>query len=114
MAGLLSSRYFWPTLEADCVKFVRSCFSCQLCDTTVARPKWSTMVPLPPGPRHTFALDLLVDLPYAGSGPKHLLVAVCTFSKYVLLQPLIDKSAASVAAFLTTTLIPYFGPPAVI
>lgn len=72
------------------------------------------MVPLPPGPRHTYALDLLVDLPYAGSGPKHLLVAVCTFTKYVLLQPLTDKSAAQVAAFLTQTLIPHFGPPVVI
>lgn len=66
MAGLLSTRYYWPILEADCMKFVRACFACQLCDSTVTCPKWSTMVPLPPRPRHTFALDLLVDLPYAG------------------------------------------------
>jgi hypothetical protein len=72
------------------------------------------MVPLPPGPRHTFALDLVVDLPQSASGARHLLVAVCVFSKFVVLHPLPDKSARGVADFLLTTLIANFGPPKVI
>lgn len=106
MAALLKERYFWPSLERDCASFVRSCFSCQLCDSRVSAPRWSSMLPLPPGPRHTFALDLLTDLPQVGDGPKHLLVAVCVFSKYVLLHPLQNKTAAGVMEFLTRTLVP--------
>ena len=63
MAKLVGDRYYWPALNEDCVAFVKACFSCQLCDQSVTAPKWSSMVPLPPGPRHTYAMDLLVDLP---------------------------------------------------
>lgn len=91
---LLSARYYWPTLAKDCNQFVKHCFACQLNDSTVVAPKWSTLIPLPPGPRHTWAVDLLTDLPCNTSAdPKHLIVAVDTFSKFVLLHPLPNKTA---------------------
>lgn len=112
MIALLSARYFWPRLHADCVAFVKACFSCQLADSTRVAPQWHSLIPLPPGPRHTWALDLLVELPAAhGTKAKHILLAVDCFTKYVLLQPLGDKSSDAVATFLRTNLISVFGPP---
>lgn len=72
------------------------------------------MLPLPPGPRYTWSLDLLVDLPTSHANVKHLVVAVDPFSKFVLLKPLADKRAETVAAFLRNTIISTFGPPAIL
>lgn len=71
-------------------------------------------MPLPVGPRHTWSLDLLVELPTSQHHYKHLLVAVDPFSKFVLLEALPNKTADSVARFLRDKVIAIFGPPKVL
>ena len=43
-----------------------------------------------------WVLDLLVDLPCKGDGPRHVLMAVDPFSKFTVLVALSQKSAAAV------------------
>jgi transposase InsO family protein len=114
MAHLLGQRYYWPSLASDCSSYVRSCFTCQLCDPSIVFPKWSAMLPLPPGPRHTFAIDMLVDLPKSNTGCLHLILAVCTFSKYVIIEPVCDKTADTAADFFMRRIVSTYGPPVVV
>lgn len=69
---------------------------------------------MPPGPRHTWSLDLMTDLPPTPTDLQHILVAVDIFTKYVVIVPLQNRSSAKIAEAIKTQIIAYFGPPAVI
>ena len=112
MLALLQKKYYWPDMQKDCVNFVRNCFCCQLTDQTIAHPKWSNMLPLPPGPRHTWSLDLMTDLPQTPTSMLHVLLAVDLFTKYVVIVPLPNRTSACIADAIQAHLIAYFGPPA--
>jgi transposase InsO family protein len=59
-------------------------------------------------------MDMLVDLPKSTAGYLHLILAVCTFSKYVILEPVRDKTADTVADFFMRRIVSTFGPPTVV
>ena len=68
---------------------------------------------LPEEPWDLVSIDLL-QLPKSQYGSRYLLVCVDHFSRFVVLAPLTDKSAAGVAHALITRLICPFTTPRVI
>ena len=69
------------------------------------------MIPPPPGPRLEWSIDLLTDLPTAPPATPHILTIVDTFSKFVLLAALPDKTTSAVALTVRERLIASFGVP---
>jgi hypothetical protein len=62
MYHILQGKYYWPTLRADCYKFASTCFECQLSGGK-ATGGWSgQLLPLPPGPRVVWSIDLITNL----------------------------------------------------
>ncbi len=102
-------KYYWPTLRIDIEKHVSCCLSCaQTKGTTTTAPILE--YPLPAGPFDVVGLDLL-QLPRSSQGSGCILVCVDHFSRFVVLAPLRDKSAATVAHALVSHLIcPYTTP----
>ncbi len=100
------SKHYWPTRRIDTEKHVSCCLSCaQTKGTTTTAP--ILKYPLPAGLFDVFGHDLL-QLPRTSQGSGYILVCVDHFSRFVVLAPLRDKSAATVAHALVSNLIcPY-------
>ncbi len=96
-------------MPIDFKKHVTCCLSCaQTKGTTTTAPILE--YPLPAGPFEVVGLDLL-QLPRSSQGSGYILVCVDHFSRFVVLAPLRDKSAATVAHALVSHLIcPYTTP----
>lgn len=102
-------KFFWPKLRVDVESYVARCLSC-------AQTKGNTQTapileyPLPDSPFDTIGIDLL-QLPRSHQGSAYVLVCVDHFSRFVILVPLPNKSAITVAHAIVTHLIcPYTTP----
>ncbi len=102
-------KYYLPTMRIDIEKHVSCCLSCaQTKGTTTTAPILE--YPLPAGPFYVVGLDLL-QLPRSSQGSGYIIVCIDHFSRFVVLAPLRDKSAATVAHALVSHLIcPYTTP----
>jgi len=108
----LALRHYWPTLSADVSKICRECSVCQRAKTPPAFWKHS-LQPWPTSERHGFRLhcDLKGPLTCADGKRRYVLVTIDSFSKYVELQILNDKSASEVAKGLFDSWIVRHGAP---
>ena len=106
-------RYYWPTMRADIRSHIQQCLSCATHKGTTGPRAPMLSYPTPAKPWDTVGLDTL-ELPFSSNGMKYLLVAVDHFSRYVILVPLPDKSAFSVARTLVRNLFHPFTTPKVL
>ena len=102
-------KYYWPRMRADITSHVSHCLSCtQTKGNTHTAPILG--YPTPDCPFDTVAIDLL-QLPRSSQGSSYVLVCVDHFSRFVILAPLMNKSAPMVAhALVTHLLCPYTTP----
>ena len=111
---LLYPTYHWPGMHRDCVQYVAKCFECQI---SAGRPHGSwqgKLLPLPPGPRCEWSVDLITALG-PPLGPKHhLLTAICCFSKFCVLTLIPDKSSHTITTALHGKVFAAFGWPAAV
>jgi Integrase zinc binding domain/Integrase core domain len=120
MYHLLRSTFWWPNMERDCTIYTSHCLACQL-EKGASNAVWAgTMITPPVGPRLEWSVDLMTELPAAVAltthrpplGAKvHIIVAVDTFSKFVLLGTLATRSSNAVTDWLRTHLLAVFGKP---
>ncbi len=95
------AKYYWPTMRIDIEKHISQCISCaQTRGTTKTAPILEYS--LPTGPFDVVGIDLL-QLPR--SIPDYVLVCVDHFSRFVVLAPLRNKSATTVAHVIVSHLI---------
>jgi hypothetical protein len=90
---------WWPSMRADCAATIKSCPLCQRYDTIwhgyhLLRTTIATF------PFDHVAIDLISNLPLMQNGNRHLFVMVDHFTKFVLIRPLADKSAPTLAVIL--------------
>jgi transposase InsO family protein len=110
MYELLKQKCFWPSMKSDCAKYSSSCFECQL-TRGKAHGSWQgQLLPLPPGPRCEWSLDLIVNLG-DGTNTVHVLSAICCFSKFCILTLIDDKSSTTVANAVREKIFQLFGNP---
>ncbi len=99
--------YFWSTLQTDIEAHVSKCIESAQHKGTVPRPATILQYPPPNRPWDMVSIDLL-QFPTSYEGCKYLLVCVDHLSLYVVLAPLKDKTAKSVAhALITHLFCPY-------
>ncbi len=103
------NKYYWPTMRIDVEKHISQCLSCaQTKVTTSTAPILE--YPLPAGPFAVVGIDLL-QLPRSTQGSVYILVCADHFHNFVVLAPLRNKSAVTVAHGIVSHLIcPYTTP----
>ncbi len=99
-------KYYWPTMRVDVEKYVAQCSCAQAKGTTKTAPILE--YPLPDAPFHTVGIDLL-QLPRSHQSSAYVLVD--HFSSFVVLVPLPNKAAQTVAHALVSHLICPFTTP---
>ena len=106
-------RYWWPSLHKDVTQHIAKCLSCARHKSHPSYPVPMREYPVPERPWDTIAVDLL-KLPLTTTGYQYLFVCVDHFSRFIILAPLRDKSASSVARVLVDKVINPFTTPKVI
>ncbi|KAK3889412.1 hypothetical protein Pcinc_006591 [Petrolisthes cinctipes] len=107
------SRYFWLKMRKDIENHIKKCVSCARNKGTTGPPAPLQTFPSPAKPWDVVAIDVL-QLPTSYQGSKYLLTCVDHFSRFVVLAPLQDKSAQSIAHALVNSLFCTYTIPRVL
>lgn len=107
--------YFWPGMKESIADYIRNCGVCRL-----AKPPNSTTQP-PMGsfkdPKTIFrhiSTDIVGPTVLSKRNKRFLLVAVCSFSKYVIVKPVTNATAKDVVEFLRDDVFMKFAVPKII
>ncbi|KAF7839558.1 reverse transcriptase [Senna tora] len=108
---LIRIGYYWPTIEADALAFVRRCLPCQKLANSIHAPAVELHALSTPWPFHTWALDLIGSINPNSRGKMWILAATELFSKWVEAVALKKANVESVATFIKENIICRFGLP---
>ena len=92
-------RAYWFWWREDPDIFCKSCVRCNEYSKSRIEPKQGHLRPMVMGaPVEHWACDLAGPFPTSSKGHTYILTAVCEFTKFIVLVPLRDKFAISVAS----------------
>jgi len=109
----LKRHYWWPKLNEDVKKWVRSCLHCQRNKADNKRPSGLMKpLPIPPRPWSSVSMDFITDLPETECGHDAICVFVDRLTKYVHFVPC-EKTATAldVAQLFHNTIFKLHGRP---
>ena len=110
MYAKLRTHYYWKNMAKDVARFVRGCAKCQ---RNKVKPGAREPLVLTNTPQRPFD-RLIVDTigPFTGSATdaKYALTAMCDLSKYLIMTPLVNKEATTVARALLKDVVLVYGP----
>ena len=109
----LASRYWWPTMQKDCLKYCESCRQCKLQASRQQRPLPTAHGhAIPEGRWDVIHADWITDLPETGSGHDAILVVHDRVTKYAYFLPAMKADTAETTAKrLFTTVFSVHGLP---
>lgn len=102
--------YYWKNMRQSIREYVQNCSFCQQ-NKTFKNPKEQLIkTDTPPQPFHTVEIDTVGPLPITNNGNRYLLSLQCEFSKYIILIPMMDKKASTIARKFVDSLFLIYGP----
>ncbi|KAL0172892.1 hypothetical protein M9458_033203, partial [Cirrhinus mrigala] len=110
--SLLQSRYWWPSMRRDTIRYVQSCSVCAMSTSPRQLPTGKLVpLPIPQRPWSHIGVDFVTDLP-AAEGNTCILVMVDRFSKMCKFFPLKGlPTAMETAETLFQHFFRHFGLP---
>lgn len=106
----LKSLYYWPNMSKDLSSFIKRCPSCQINKSKPTNKELLVITETPSAPFQSIIMDTIGPFPSTVNQYKYALTIICDFSKYLIIVPLPNKEAKTVAkAFLDNCLLT-FGP----
>ncbi len=99
-ANYIRRWYWWPTLQADCDRFCRSCPQCQTSKPSTQKPTGLLhSLPVPREPWESIGMDFVGPFP-PSRGSDYLWVIICRLTSMVHLVPINTTTRASDLATL--------------
>ena len=106
----LRDRFWWPSMSKDVAEYIKCCLSCQHRKTSRRSP------PLPVGhrpvdrPFQCVAIDL-VEYKSVSKGCKYVLSVIDHLTRFLILVPVPNKRATTIAQALVEHVFSVFSPP---
>ena len=109
---ILRMKYYWNTMETDCVDFVKSCNDCQTHENFNHVPPsklYNMTSPWPFSVRGIYVIGRIA--PKASNGHEYILVAIDYFTKWVEAASYSVLKAKHMARFIENNIICRYGVP---
>lgn len=102
--------YFWHNMKKMITDFVKNCTQCKLNKhfTQVKIPAVVTTTPIKPF--EVVSIDTVGPFPLSENGNRYAVSMQCDFTKFVILVPIPDKTATTMAKAVVEKCILIFGP----
>lgn len=111
----ITELYYWPKMIMDIKNYVANCeICCAQKSSQQARPGFMGKPKHVSYPFQLISMDLLGPFPRSKKGNQHLLVITDWFTKYVIVKPLPNATAAAVTRFVEQNVFLIYGIPQVI
>ena len=110
----IRSKYTWPGLSKDVAKMVKSCKSCHINKPKLSNKEHMIITETPSHPFHTISIDTIGPFATTINRVKYAITIICDFSKYLIIVPVPNKEAKTVAKVLIDHCFLQFGPVRVI
>ena len=109
----LKNKFFWPTMNRDVQRFIRGCALCwSVGRNPEGRLRPKAMLPLG-APGEIIAIDFFGPLAKTRRNNRFILVMIDHFTRWVMVEPLIDAKAYSVVETILHRWIPTQGVPVI-
>jgi len=104
--------WYWNTMEADCIKYVKTCHNCQIFANVQHLPPSPLYSLVSPWPFSTWGIDIIGKItPVGAGGHCFILVAIDYFTKWVEAASFRNLGSKEVAKFIQNNIITRFGVP---
>ena len=109
---IMSTGYFWLTMETDCCQFVQRCPECQMHKDLIHVPPFELHALTSPWPFSMWGVDMIERVsPKSFNGHKYILVAIDYFTKWAEVASYASLIVAKVAKFIRSHIICRYGIP---
>lgn len=106
----LRASYMWKHMSRDVANFTRTCHKCQKNKIKIKRPEPLVITPTPQKPFDIVCIDTIGKFPTSSEGHEYAVTIQCELTKYIVIIPIINKEAATVAACIVKNFILVYGP----
>lgn len=106
----VKSMYAWPNMKKCVSDFVRSCGHCKYNKHFPTVKTKAVITTTPTKPFDVVSIDTIGPFTITENGNRYAVTIQCDFSKFVIIVPIPDKSATTLAKAVTQHCILNFGP----
>lgn len=101
---------YWPTMERDCMEYVKKCVKCQQ-HVNLCNQPLHTLQPMQPlWPFSRWKLDLIIQIsPIFLGGHKFIITSIEYFTKWVEEIPMISTKGPKIVEFIQNHIICHYG-----
>lgn len=110
----IREQYFWPGMRKDIKRYVSSCLDCQSNKHQKNPKPESTIVPTPAMPFDSVVIDIRGPLPRSINDNVYALTIQCELTKFLIISPLPNKEALTVAKAIMDDFVMIHGPMRVV
>lgn len=107
----IRQKYNWPNITIDVKEFIDKCESCQFNKPGTKKPYIYSSPDIPKTPNEKISLDIMGPFESTNGGNRYILVIQDYLTRYILVEPLMDKSTASIIRAFWCSWLRYFGKP---
>ncbi|KAH9250495.1 hypothetical protein BASA81_011669 [Batrachochytrium salamandrivorans] len=110
--GLITRRFWWPSMKKDIKDFISRCPQCQLNQSASGIHSPLPIRPVPPValPFERWGIDFYGPMAETKSGNRYLITCIDYATRWVLAKPVREMTESAVAAFLYDLMMTYGAP----
>jgi len=105
----LKAQYAWKNMLRDVKNYIKSCKSCALNKPVPKNKEYLQITPTPQQAFDITIIDTIGPFPISENGNKFAITAICDLTKYLIIIPIPNKEATTIAAAFFNNVIKYFG-----
>lgn len=105
------SGYYFRNMFKKLKKYIKNCEKCKINKPGKATKENMIITETPNAAFDMIQIDTVGPIGTTSNGNKYILSIQCELTKYIILTPMLDKSAVSVARVLYNDVILKYGPP---
>lgn len=110
----LRSKYYWPNMKNSINSYIKNCFKCIQNKHTYKTNEIFTKTTTPTKCFDTISIDTIGPFTRSSKGNRYALTIQCDLSKFIIVTPIPDKQAKTLAKALVESCLLIFGCPSVI